>query len=41
VVASLAVASWAVFALTWVGSAWLAKWVPVYGARRPPGGTVQ
>jgi hypothetical protein len=38
VLASLAVASWTMFGLTWLGSGWLAKWVPVYAAppaRRP------
>jgi MFS family permease len=38
VLASLAVASWTMFGVTWLGSGWLAKWVPVHAAppaRRP------
>ena len=35
VLASLAVASWALFALTWLGSGWLARWVPAYAPAAP------
>ncbi len=41
VVASLAVASWTMFGVTWLGSAWLAKWVPAYAPTVPRRRTVQ
>ncbi len=41
VVASLAVASWAICGLTWLGSGWLAKWVPAYAPAAPTRRTVQ
>ena len=41
VVASLAVASWTIFGLTWLGSGWLAKWVPAYAPARPARRIVQ